>query len=105
MSGHRFQFFGANAEAYNSKLPKILLAGPAGTGKSVVLLAKCLTLLDKYPGCRGLFCRGTRESLTQSGLVTWEYDVLGIDHHILTRAPCKRRVRQAYEFDNGSEFI
>lgn len=101
----RFDFYGDNARAYNSREPEILLAGPAGTGKSVVLLAKCLTLLDKYPGCRGLFCRGTRASLTQSGLVTWEQDVLGPDHKVLLRNPCKRRVRQSYEFPNGSEFV
>lgn len=105
MNRRRFSFFGANARAYNSREPEILLAGPAGTGKSVVLLTKCLTLLGKYPGCRGLFCRGTRASLTQSGLVTWEQDVLGSDHPVLTRHPVKRRVRQSYEFANGSEFI
>jgi len=98
-------FHGENADAYNSREPEILLSGPAGTGKSVVLLTKCLTLLDKYPGCRGLFCRGTRASLTQSGLVTWEDCVLGKDHRILTRRPVTRRVRQSYEFENGSEFV
>lgn len=105
MSDRRFSFHGQNAEAYNSREPEVLLAGAAGTGKSVVLLTKCLTILDKYPGCRGLFCRGTRASLTQSGLVTWEDDVLGKDHRLLTRNPIKRRVRQSYEFPNGSEFV
>lgn len=98
-------FYGENAKAYGSRDPEILLAGPAGTGKSAVLLTKCLTLLGKYPGCRGLFCRGTRASLTQSGLVTWEDVVLGRDHPVLVRNPVKRRVRQSYEFENGSEFV
>lgn len=101
----RLDFLGENGDAYNSREPEILLAGPAGTGKTVVLLTKCLTLLDKYPGCRGLFCRGTRASLTQSGLVTWEDVVLGRGHRVLTRNPVKRRVRQSYEFPNGSEFV
>lgn len=101
----RLEFFGENARAYNSREPEVLLAGPAGTGKSVVLLTKCLTLLGKYPGCRGLFLRGTRTSLSQSGLVTWEQDVLGETHPVLTRNPCKRRVRQSYEFPNRSEFV
>lgn len=69
------------------------------------MLVKCLTLLDKYPRCRGLFCRGTRSSLTQSGLVTWEEKVLGRDHVVLTRNPIKRRIRQSYEFPNGSELV
>ncbi len=100
----RLAFYAANAAAYNSRESEILLAGPAGTGKSYVLLAKCLTLLDKYPGCRGLFCRGTRASLTQSGLVTWE-KILGPDHPVLTRRPVTRRVRQSYELPNGSELV
>jgi phage terminase large subunit len=101
----RLAFYGANAQAYNSREPEILLAGPAGTGKSVAYLAKCLTLLDKYPGTRGLFCRGTRASLTQSGLVTWERDVLGFSHPVLVKNPIKRRVRQSYEFPNQSELV
>lgn len=101
----RLDFYGANAAAFNSREPEILLAGPAGTGKSLALMAKCLTLLSKYPGCRGLFCRGTRNSLTQSGLVTWEEQILGPDHPVLTRHPVKRRVRQSYEFPNGSELV
>lgn len=105
MTARRIDLFGDNGAAYNSREPEILLAAAAGTGKTIALLAKCLTLLDKYPGCRGLFCRGTRASLTQSGLVTWEDDVLGRGHPVLTRNPVKRRVRQSYEFPNGSEFV
>ena len=105
MSGIAYSFYGANALAYNSREREILLAGPAGTGKSVVLLTKCLTLLDKYPHCRGLFCRGTRTTLTQSGLVTWEEEVLGPDHEVLRRNPCQRHVRRSYKFPNGSELV
>jgi hypothetical protein len=98
-------FHGQNAECYNSRESEVLLAGPAGTGKSFVLLAKVLTLLGKYPGCRILFCRGTRTSLTQSGLVTFEEKILGPKHPVLMKNPVKRRVRQSYEFDNGSELV
>ncbi len=100
-----FTFRGANGDAFNSREPELLLAGAAGSGKSVVLLTKCLTLLGKYPGCRGLFCRGSRASLTQSGLVTWEQEILGEDHPILTGNPVTRRVRQSYTFPNRSEFV
>lgn len=101
----RFAFWNQNAEAFNSRVEELLLWGPAGTGKSLLLLTKCFALLDKYPGCRGLFCRGTRASLTQSGLVTWENHVLGPMHPVLLSNPIKRRVRQSYEFPNGSELI
>ena len=103
--GIQLPLYGANAQAFNSREPEILLAGPAGTGKSLALLAKCLALLGKYPGCRGLFCRGTRASLTQSGLVSFEEKILGPKHPVLTRRPVTRRVRQSYEFANGSEFV
>jgi phage terminase large subunit len=43
--------------------------------------------------------------MTQSGLVTLEEKVLGRDHVVLTRNPIKRRVRQSYEFPNGSELV
>lgn len=104
-TGICFDLRGENRLAYNSREPEILLAGPAGTGKSLALLCKALTLLDKYPGCRGLFCRGTRSSLTESGLVTWEQDVLGEGHPVLRANPNQRKVRQSYKFPNGSELI
>ena len=100
----RFDFHGENRKALAYTGPEMLLAGPAGTGKSYVLLAKCLRLLESHPGSRGLFCRGTRASLTQSGLVTFE-KVLGEKHPVLTTRPVTRRVRQSYEFPNGSEFV
>ncbi len=54
----------------------MLLAGPAGTGKSRAALEKLNLLALKYPGFRGLVVRKTRESLLQSALVTFETDVL-----------------------------
>ncbi len=100
-----FTFRGVNREFYRSRDLEILNAAAAGTGKSICALVKVLTLLEKYHGCRGLFCRGTRSSLTQSGLVTWEQEVLGEDHPILTGNPVTRRVRQSYVFPNRSELV
>ena len=88
-----FSFYGDNAKAYNSREPEVLLAGAAGTGKSLAWLVKILTLCDKYPGARVLIVRKTRESLTESTLVTWERDVLGPQHPVLTKSPTLRRVR------------
>lgn len=106
MSDRRgFAFYGDNARAYNSREPEVLLAGAAGTGKSLAWLVKILTLCDRYPGCRVLIVRKTRESLTESVLVTWERDVLGPHHPVLTRTPTLRRVRQSYRFANGSTVV
>jgi phage terminase large subunit len=101
-----FNIFGANAEAFNDTAsPEVLLAGAAGTGKSLAVLAKILAVSELFPGCRTLICRKTRESLTESVLVTWERDVLGPDHPVLTTRPTLRRVRQSYQFANGSVVV
>ncbi len=99
-----YHFRAQNSDAYHYKGLEMLLAGPAGTGKSVTLLVKVLTLLTKYPKCRGLFCRGTRSSLTQTGLVTWEEVLDKFGYHRIARQST-RRVRQSYEFRNGSELV
>jgi len=101
----RFDFYGGNALAYNSREPEVLLSGPAGTGKSLAWLVKIYTLADYHPGARILIVRKTRESLTESILVTWERDVLGPDHPVLTKSPTLRRVRQSYRFRNRSEVV
>jgi PBSX family phage terminase large subunit len=56
--------------------PEVLFAGPAGTGKSRAVCERLNWLATKYPGMRGLIIRKTRESLTQSGLVTLKNDVI-----------------------------
>ncbi len=96
---------GANTLAYESREPEVLLSGPAGTGKTATWLFKILTICDYHPGSRILIVRKTRESLTESVLVTWERDVLGLDHEILVTNPVLRRVRQSYRFPNRSEVV
>ena len=100
-----YGFYGDNAKAFNSREPEVILAGPAGTGKTLVWLVKILFLASKYPGARILIVRKTRESLTESVLVTWERDVLGPDHPILRKNPTLRRVRQSYDMLNGSVVV
>ena len=101
----RFTFRGGNRLAYHSRKPEILLAGAAGTGKSLVLLVKVLRVADRYAGCRVLVCRKTRASLTETALVTFERDVLGPDSVVLRKNPTLRRVRQSYRLPNGSEIV
>lgn len=101
----RFDLFGGNASGFNSREPEVLVAGGAGSGKTAMWLTKILTLADKYPGSRSLIVRKTRESLTESVLVTWENKVLGFDHPVLLKNPTLRRVRQSYSFANGSVVV
>jgi PBSX family phage terminase large subunit len=91
--------------AYFSQSEECLTSGPAGTGKSLAWLLYLYHICRKYAGARCLIVRKTRESLTESILVTWERDVLGSTHPILTTRPNLRKVRQAYQFPNGSHIV
>jgi PBSX family phage terminase large subunit len=62
---------GAARAVFTCKAPEVLLAGPAGTGKSRSALEKIHLLLLKYDGARALMCRKTLRSLTGTGLVTY----------------------------------
>jgi len=94
---------GANLVAFNSTEREVILSGPAGTGKSLSWLTKAHYVASKYPGARVLLLRKTRESMTDSVLVTFERDVLG-DGHPLTFGP-SRETRHSYKYDNGSEIV
>ncbi len=82
---------------------EILLAGPAGTGKTRFWLERMHFFLQRFPGARGLILRKTRASLTESALVTWERSVLGAGHPAIGRA--RRDNRTSYIFPCGSECV
>ena len=71
-----YQGHGGARELWRSHAAELLLAGPSGTGKSRACLEKLNALALKYAGLRALLVRKTRESLTQSGLMTLERDVI-----------------------------
>jgi hypothetical protein len=75
------------------------------TGKTLANLLRVYWVCRKYAGARALVVRKTRESLTESVLVTWERDVLAPAHPVLLKNPTLRRVRQSYRFPNGSEVV
>lgn len=58
-----------------ARADELLVAGPAGTGKSRGALEKLLLAALKYPGMRGLMVRKTAVSLTSTGLVTFREHV------------------------------
>jgi phage terminase large subunit len=92
---------GAALDLMYDKSPELILSGPAGTGKTRANLEKLFICADKYAGMRGLILRKTRESLTESALVTWETKVVPERHECL-EGP-QRKLRQSYVFANGSE--
>lgn len=79
---------------------EVLMEGPAGTGKSRGVLEKVFLCAQKYQGMRALVTRKTRESLTESGLVTLEDQVLPLGHPATSGAA--RRTRNSYEIGRSS---
>jgi len=89
--------YGNMSRIFTCKEPEVILAGPAGTGKSRGILEYINYLAMSYPGCRLLMARKTRRSLTESGMVTFEQKVLhpaqGVRFH---------GSKQQYQYPNGS---
>jgi hypothetical protein len=97
---------GALARAWADRSPEVVLEGPAGTGKTRLGLELLHRRANKYPGSRHLLCRKTRESLTESALVTFEQKVLSTaDHAALVAPGADRAHRQRYAYPNGSEVV
>lgn len=94
---------GAAAELFTCREPKVLLQGPAGTGKSRAILEYINYWCGLVPNVRAMICRKTRVSLTESGLVTFENKVLP------PNSPMKRGAarshRKEYKYPNGSVLV
>lgn len=104
VAGNRmYQPYGTAKQFLYCKDSEVLYAGPAGTGKSICCLNRLYLICEKYPGARCLMVRKTRESLSESALVTWEQEVVPEGHPMLNGP--QRRMRQSYQFGNGSEII
>ena len=70
-----YQPWGKCAEVMEYRGREVLLAGPAGTGKSRAALEKLSAIAYQRP-IRGAIVRKVRKSLTQAALVTFEKKVL-----------------------------
>lgn len=103
MSTRRREFRGAMEAIRSDRAPEIMLAGPAGTGKSLGVLDHINALCWEYPGIRVLIVRKVRADIAFSALVTFENHVLGPDNPICRGVmPENRRV---YRYPNGSEIV
>lgn len=79
---------------------ELILDGPAGTGKSLGSLKKLHDFCMFFPGLRCLIVRKTRESVSNSALVTFEEKILGQGNPLM-EGP-RRTNRQFYQYANGS---
>lgn len=94
---------GAVAHLFGCTDREVLIEGRAGTGKSIGILSYLHDRARRYPGCRILICRKTRESCTDSVMVSFEEKVLGPTHPMLAGAG--RQNRHSYTYPNRSEIV
>lgn len=87
-------------------LPReLLVAGPAGTGKTMGILTVLHLLAADYPNLRILVVRQTRASLTESACVTYEQEILPADSMEHIAQGMSRRNRMSYQYPSGSEIV
>ena len=94
---------GAASDFAKAEYPECLIVGPAGCGKTRAILEVFHDRLMRYPGSRAIIVRKFRSSLTETGLVTYEEQVLGTGHPI--RGSTRRENRHAYHYPNGSTLV
>lgn len=85
------------------KMQEILLEGPRGTGKTRGALEWAHRLAggypgDGYPGSQILFVRKTLKSMRETVQKTFEDEVLGNGHPVVTGSTAKREHREIYEY-------
>jgi phage terminase large subunit len=95
---------GGCLDVISAREPEVLLAGPAGTGKSRACLEKVHHACVGTPGTRALLVRKTAVSLTTSALVTWEEQVVKepMDAGTLTFFGGNAKEPAQYRYSNGS---
>ncbi len=73
---HTYTPQGHLLNVFSTRDPEVLVAGPAGTGKSRACLEKLHAMALANPRMRGLMVRKTLSSLGSTALVTWRRDVI-----------------------------
>ncbi len=98
------EFRGAAEALHFQQAKEILIEGPAGTGKSLACLAKCVAACEVY-NCRVLIARASRVSMTESVLVTLERELLVEGHPAREGSDVTRAGRRNYRWPHGSEIV
>ena len=104
---HRYVPRGAAKQLRYERRREVLLAGPAGTGKSRACLEKLFLAALKYPRMRGLIVRKTQSSLARSAMVTWKQKVLpeAIEAKQVRYYGGSGSEPQQFQFTNGSVIL
>jgi PBSX family phage terminase large subunit len=98
-----YEPIGAHRALWGCREPRVLVEGPAGTGKTRSELERLNALAWKYPHSRHLIARKTRASMSESVLVTWERDVHAETMHLF--GSTRRANRESYVYPNGSVVV
>ncbi len=100
-----FQYtaYGACRDIQTLEDGEILIAGPAGTGKSTAVLAKIHRICLDTPQVRVLMVRKTRASMAETTLKTFEAGILGQGHALLSGPT--RQNRKNYLYPNGARIV
>jgi hypothetical protein len=98
---------GAARAVMKNRSGEVLLAGPAGTGKSYAALLKVHLMCMANPGMRALMVRQTHISLTNTGLVTYRDHVAkdAIEQGIVTWFGGSAERPAQYTYSNGSVIL
>ena len=93
----KYHPYGAARALFMDRSEEVLLAGPAGTGKSLACLHKLHLVMCKYPEAKGFMARKTRVSMNNSCIAT-------MDRHVLKEIDRVHfhKTDQAYYYPNGS---
>lgn len=85
---------------------EIILDGPAGTGKTRVILERQHLILSKYPRARGLMVRKYRSSMNTTCLQVFKDDVIrDNDGNLYADAPEWHERDQEFVYSNGAKFV
>lgn len=98
---------GAAAGLFDDHSPEIVLAGPAGTGKSMAALFRVHHAMLNYPGARYLVLRKTARTLGSTTLATFEKRVAAPELADETVSWYGGSLREpaSYRYANGSTIV
>lgn len=104
---HEYSPRGAARDVFGCRSKEVLLAGPAGTGKSRACLEKLHFAALSNPGMRALMLRKTLNSLSATGLVTFQGTVIPeavAGGHVKWFGGSQREP-PAFRYSNGSRIV
>ena len=103
----RYEPRGAALDVFKTRDSELVIAGPAGTGKSLACLWRLHLAALNNPGIRALIVRKTAVSLGSTTLVTYEKKVAtaAIASGIVRWFGGSPREAPCYRYDNGSVIV